>query len=377
MSEADAPLPDSRRVAREVSADYLVSCAEPICDPGNPKLLRGAGPADRRYIVWDSGIPALWRTRFTEYFQAYDVMPVFIEVKGGETAKQLSEASDLLRALSAAGFSSATDPLMIVGGGAVLDMAGFAASVCHGAPPVVRIPTTLLSCIDAAVGVKTAVNFGGRKNLLGTFTPPSLVLFDRDFFVSQCHDDWTSGYGEILKLGLGCDRQLFEMLEAGAESFATTRMTDDDGQRVLHRSIDIILRELRGNLFEKDLARVLDLGHTFSQPFETGTHPLRHGHAVAHDLLLSAKISVGRGLLTQADLDRVVTLSRRLDLPVLQDVVVDTSTIWDSLAERVQHRSDRQRVPLPVAIGLCHFFDDIRPREVDAALRWLCSEVTR
>jgi 3-dehydroquinate synthetase len=368
--------PPERAVAWKVPVNdavtYSIHVAEPLCDPTNLALMDSGRGSDRRLIAWDSNVPLVWRDAFRSYFAYHDVSVTFVTIDGGESCKNLGTAISLLSTFQRHELDRSREPLIVVGGGAVLDVVGFAASIYRWGVPTIRVPTTLLAYVDASVGIKNGVNFGPGKNLLGTFTPPSRVLLDCGFFSSLSEANWTSGFGEILKLGLGCDKIIFEMLEQGAGSFQRTRMQDDDGRALLHRSIDVMLQELSGNIYEHELSRNVDLGHTFSQAFEMGESAMSHGHAVAVDLLMSAAIAVGRGMMPQGDLDRLITLTRNLGLP-LAPRKPDARATWASLVERKQHRSERQRTPIPTEIGHCEFVDDLTSSDVETALNWVAA----
>jgi 3-dehydroquinate synthase len=146
--------------------------------------------------------------------------------------------------------------------------------------------------------------------------------------------------------------------------------------RLLLRSIDIMLDELRGNLFEDELARAMDLGHTFSQPLELGSGgaALHHGHAVAVDVNLSMRLAAGRGYVTEGDVAAVLALSR--DLGMTMTVLgLGAEAFWASLSERALHRGGRQRVPLPGPVGRCRFVDDLTRDEIARAVATFVRDV--
>ncbi|HEX6871818.1 MAG TPA: 2-epi-5-epi-valiolone synthase, partial [Micromonosporaceae bacterium] len=202
----------------------------------------------------------------------------------------------------------------------------------------------------------------------GTFTPPQIVLLDRSFLTTLPDREISSGLGEILKLGLGCDEVLFRQLEELTAQVAFRDRFQVQGQEVLSRSISVMIRELEPNIFEDDLHRAVDLGHTFSQVLELhdGAESLRHGEAVALDLQLSALIAHARGLLSARTLARLAALVDTFRLPS-RPPELDPELLWRSLLERTRHRGGSQRVPLPREYGSCVFVNDISAREVDRA----------
>jgi 3-dehydroquinate synthetase len=341
-------------VRAEQARSYEIRVAEPLLDIGNEALLAGGAVPGRRFVVLDDGIPPGWRFALERYFAAHGIVAHIMPVPGGESVKDVDSVLRVIAALDEFGLDRRNEPVIGIGGGAILDSAGLAASLYRRGVPFIRVPSTLLAFVDAAVGIKTAVNFGSRKNLIGSFEPPLAVLLDRALLRSLPAAEIASGLGEILKLGLGCDTELFERLEAGAGRFGAGAFTDRGDTELLFRAISVMLAQLEPNLFEDDLCRAVDLGHTFSQAFElqAGRQAARHGEAVALDLNLSAVIASRRGILAGPALTRLT----------------GPEELWQAVTDRTRHRAGRQRVPLPDAIGSCVFVDDLTISEVAASL---------
>jgi 3-dehydroquinate synthetase len=361
--------PASWTVAGHEPFDYDVRVSEPLLADDNRDLLIGGRVPGRRFVIVDDGLPVRCRRELSEYFAAHGIDTRVKVLHGGESCKTLDVVAELLTEMEEFGLERREEPVVVVGGGAVLDVGGFAASIYRRGVPFVRVPTTLLAYVDAAVGVKTGVNFAGRKNLVGAFAAPRVVLLERAFLLSLPEREISSGLGEVLKLGVGCHAALFETLEERAEQIGPDWLAGSEGAELLESSIEIMLRELEPNLLEGELRRAVDLGHTFSQAFEMqpGERALRHGEAVAIDLNLSATIAAERMLLGQDDVDRLTRLTRRLGLPSGAPPI-DPAELWDSLLDRKRHRGGRQCVPLPQGFGRCTFVDDLTRGEVEAAL---------
>jgi 3-dehydroquinate synthetase len=355
-------------VAAGSTVSYEVRVAESLLGDSEGGLLSCGELPGRRFLAIDSGVPEEWRGRIVSYFGTHGVECGLTVVQGGETCKSLEAITSLLSAFSGFGLCRRSEPVIAVGGGAVLDAVGFAASVFRRGVPFIRVPTTLLAYVDASIGVKTAINYEGVKNLVGSFAAPALVLLDRSFFASLGHREIVSGLGEILKVSLGCDAALFDALEELPSNVIEDRFTTL-GDGVLTRAIDAMLAQLEGNLLETNLQRPADLGHTFSQVYELSSagSGFRHGEAVALDLLLSSALALGRGLLDPEEYGRVRALMSRLGMQsVLPDA--DIGRLWESVQERTRHRDGRQRIPLPAGIGRCEFIDDLSTTELARAV---------
>jgi 3-dehydroquinate synthase len=200
-----------------------------------------------------------------------------------------------------------------IGGGAVLDVVGYAAATAHRGVRLLRIPTTVLAQDDSAVGVKNGVNAFGKKNFLGTFAPPFAVLNDFEFLSTLSDRDWRSGTSEAVKVALIRDAAFFEALEHDAAKLAAR-----DGaamERLIRRSAALHLAHVTtgGDPFELGSSRPLDFGHWAAHKLEQLTgHRLRHGEAVAIGIAVDTTYAHLKGFLPEQDWRRVLDLLRGL-----------------------------------------------------------------
>ena len=365
---------DLWRVPANAERTYDIRVAEPLLMDGNSSLIEGGHLPGRRFVVLDSGIPDTWQGRLRHYFTAKGVEARSMVVPGGGRGKSMETVTAILDELRRFGLARRNEPIIAIGGRAVLDTAGFAASVYRRGVPFVRVPSTLLGYVDAAVSVKTSVNFGGVKNLIGSISSPRLVLLEREFLASLSPRAFACGLGAVLRLGFGGDRELFDLLDAGADGFAASRLRDGAGLAVLRRSTETMLAALRHNIFERRPSAVLELGHTFSPVFEAadGNGAVRHGEAVALEVNLTAIIAARRGLLDRNSLRRLALLTERLGLPTTVPDIA-SHAFWAALL-RQQASASWPRVPLPRRIGECGFVEDLAPDELATALRELQSD---
>lgn len=175
----------------------------------------------------------------------------------------------------------------VIGGGAVIDMAGYAAAITHRGVRLVRIPTTVLAQNDAAVGVKNGINAYGKKNFLGTFAIPHAVLNDAAFLTTLPERDWRSGISEAVKVALIRDARFFHELESMATRLA--KRESDAMQRLIVRCAELHLNHIAtsGDPFETGSARPLDFGHWSAHKLEQlSDFRIRHGEAVAAGIAL-------------------------------------------------------------------------------------------
>ncbi len=225
--------------------------------------------------------------------------PVFsdarlIEIPQGDANKNLDCLAMVWEALQRGG-GTRHSLLVNLGGGMVCDLSGFAASTFKRGIRFVNIPTTLLAMVDASVGGKTGVNFGGLKNEIGTFSEPQAVVIDTKFLETLDRENLLSGYAEMLK------HSLLDTVEHWAEVLQYT--IHNLQFTTIQQSIAVKQRIVASDPHEKGLRKALNLGHTFGHAFESFSiqhptpntqhpTPILHGHAVAFGLICELYLSV-------------------------------------------------------------------------------------
>ncbi|MFI9175639.1 sedoheptulose 7-phosphate cyclase [Streptomyces lincolnensis] len=361
------------RVQSREPVGYDVHVVRGLLDPANPALARACG-ADgqtptRCLVVVDDKVHTLYGDRVRAYLDAWRVESFWKVLPGDEAAKELESAVEVTEAMTAMGLLRRTEKIVAIGGGVVLDVAGFAASLYRRGVPYVRVPTTLLGQIDAGIGVKTGVNHGTHKNRLGTYYAPETALMDPEFLATVEPRHIVNGLAEIIKMALVKDATLFGLLEAtvtgaGPQSLAAGGPVATE---VISRSIAGMLDELEPNLWEQVLERSVDYGHTFSPSLELRADPpLLHGEAVAVDMAICVALAHHRGLLSAEDADRALRLMHTAGLPLTHPVFT-TDLLEEALRDAVKHRDGLQRMPLTDGIGRVRFVNDLTRDELDRA----------
>ena len=360
------------RVSEIRRIDYdLVSVAD-VFDPAEGALLSmGRAYGSRRFVVIDECVYHHHGARLRACFAECGIDAHIVVFPGGEASKTMDAWLDVLRELDTFPIHRRDEPIVAIGGGVLTDVVGFAASSYRRGIPHIKVPTTLMGYIDASVGIKAGINFNGHKNRIGSFEPPRRVLLDRSLLRTLPRRHLCNGVCEIVKLAVIKDAELFDLLEQFGAAGLETAFQGACGGEILDRAIFDMLEELAPNLYEDDLARKADFGHTFSYGLETRhAGRLLHGEAVLLDILASTVIAQQRGLLIRADANRILALIERLAMaPAIE--LLDAELMWKSLLDRTLHRNGLQRVPLPVAIGECQFVDDIAFAEIEVSIRIL------
>ncbi len=287
-----------------------------------------------------------------------------ITFPSGEEHKNMESYQHIVRELDAFPIHRRDEPIIMIGGGVLTDLAAFVASTYRRSVPHLKIPTTLMGYIDASVGIKNGINFNGYKNRIGSFEPPIRVLLDKSFLKTLPRRHILNGVSEIIKLAVIKDAGLFRLLEKHGPNSVHAQFQDEKAGEILDRAITGMLEELESNLFEEDLARKVDFGHTFSYGLEINHEAhLLHGEAVLLDIIFSTMIAKQRCLLSESDAERIFNLIEDLGIdPKIS--LLDPATLWESLEERTYHRNGFQRVPLPNGLGKCVFVNDITQREI-------------
>jgi 3-dehydroquinate synthase len=369
--------------------DYPVYFTEGIFDRGNPvfeQALCRREPAKRhRFAVFmDANVASCWPAlphEIAAYAQAHaDTMQLVAPpevVPAGEQAK--NDAGVLTRLQQRLGELAIDRHSYVVGvgGGALLDMVGFAAATTHRGVRHIRIPTTVLAQNDSGVGVKNGINAFGKKNFLGSFAPPHAVLNDLGFLRTLHPRDRISGVAEAVKVALIRDPAFFDWLEANAE--ALRECVPAAAGRMIRRCAELHMRQIAhgGDPFESGSGRPLDFGHWSAHKLEALTaHELRHGEAVAIGVALDTRYSVQCGMLGEGGDERVHRVLKRLGFhlwhPAMESRGEDGRLLLlDGIEEFREHLGGELTVTLLRAIGQGEEVNRLDPSQIIQSLAWL------
>ncbi len=367
----------TRRVTYQHTIEYEVTNTSNLFHPQNWALLSAGRVEDaRRFVVVDSNVEKHYSAAIREYFAHHHVDAKIVTFPGGEENKTIDYYQSIVHELDSFSIHRRDEPIIAIGGGVLTDVVGFVASSYRRGVPHIKVPTTLMGYVDASIGIKTGINFNGNKNRLGAFHAPQMVLLDKSFLKTLPRRHILNGVCEIIKLAIIKDADLFHLLEAHGSQSVDTHFQDEQGGIILDRAIAGMLDELQPNLFEEDLARKVDFGHTFSYGLETRHEAhLFHGEAVLLDILVSTMIARARDLLSEEETSRIFHLTDVLGFE-LDASILDPCLLQQSLTERTYHRNGLQRVPMPHGIGGCTFLNDINADEIESAVKNLEDRIT-
>ncbi|MHC2991501.1 3-dehydroquinate synthase [Pontibacter sp. HJ8] len=366
--------------AIQVQFTYGVHFTEGLFRLENRTLLHvlqqdgSTGPRKVLFVI-DSGVaeahPQLVRdiaAYAAHYPEAIRSVAEPVIVPGGEEAKNNPALlNQLVEAVHTFGVCRHSY-LIAIGGGAVLDLAGFAAAIAHRGIRHVRIPTTVLAQNDSGVGVKNGINSFNKKNFLGTFAPPFAVINDSHFLLTLQDRDWRSGISEAVKVALIKDAAFYTSLKQNAGKLAARDMVAMQDQ--IFRCAEMHMEHIGGrDPFETGSSRPLDFGHWAAHKLEQITnYELRHGEAVAIGIALDVTYSALTGMLNQAERDDVLSLLQDLGfalyIPALSATEPDGELqILRGLTEFREHLGGELTIMLLDRIG-----NGVEVHQIDHAL---------
>lgn len=371
-----SPIPQNR-IDQELHLTfrYAVHFTESVFSPSNA-ILRDiiAARADdkpaRTIFVVDSGV-ASCHPKLSADIEAYclnhrDTMtlaaPVCV-VAGGEDAKNDERhLAAILETINQAGICRHSY-VVAIGGGAVLDVAGYAAAIAHRGVRLIRIPTTVLAQDDSGLGVKNGINFFGKKNYLGTFATAVAVINDIHFLTTLPDRDWFCGLTEAIKVAVIKDGQFFHRIESSASALVNRDLAAM--QPIIRRCAELHLNHIAsgGDPFELGSSRPLDFGHWAAHKLEfLSNYRIRHGEAVGIGIALDSTYSWLSGLLAETDWRRIIDLLLTLRLPIYVPELGAHDAVLRGLTEFREHLGGQLTISLLNGIG-----DPLDVHEIDTA----------
>lgn len=364
-------IPAAGAGADEIRPAFSVDFSYPICftsrvfAPENRTLIdilkpSGDAPArvffivDRGVTEADSGLDGA----IGDYCRAHNLhwCGSLLELPGGEAAKT-QENINLMHRLMLDRQLDRQSYVIAIGGGGVLDAAGYAAATFHRGIRMIRMPTTVLAQNDAGIGVKNGINSDGIKNLLGCFTVPYAVINDRQLLTTLPKRDFRAGFAEAVKVALIRDARFFNWIDANAERL--DRRDEQAAQYLIKRCAELHLNQIchGGDPFETGSARPLDYGHWSAHKLETlSHHQLSHGEAVAIGMALDTLYAVEAGLLATEKAERIIRLLQQLGFELwhpalLYETAAAGNALLAGLEEFRQHLGGRLCITLLTDIG--------------------------
>lgn len=318
------------------------------------------------------------------YFKKYSHLPTLVEtpitIPGGEITKNTTDFINQIYELIEKHKICRHSYIVALGGGAMLDMIGYAASTAHRGVKLIRIPTTVLAQNDSGIGVKNAINFFEKKNFLGCFNTPYAVINDFNFLTTLDKRDWLSGIAEAIKVALIKDKDFFDFIEKNATSLRTP-YNMEPMKELIYRCAELHLNHIgkSGDPFERGSSRPLDFGHWSAHKLERLTnYNLRHGEAVAIGIALDTTYSYLTGLLSKNHWHRILNTITAVGFQIFTPELSQYSqnldsnkSIFKGLAEFQEHLGGTLTIMLLEEIGKGIEVNEVEIKQYKASIEIL------
>jgi 3-dehydroquinate synthase len=314
-------------------------------------------PVQTPIIITDTGVAGCWG----EHFPPAEV----ITIETGEKIKSLDTVIYIYQRLLDIE-ADRSSFIVGIGGGIVCDITGFVASTYMRGLRFGFVSTTLLSQVDASVGGKNGVNFGGYKNIVGVFNQPEFVICDTNLLTSLPREELLSGFAEIIKHAAIADRDLFSYLEGNhAQAMA---LDPEVIEKLVCDSVAIKSSIVNRDEKEKGERRKLNFGHTFGHAIEK-IAGIRHGEAVSIGMVLASEFGVQRRRLAAEDAARIAELLKKFGLPVRLHVGLrlDGQKVLEAIRRDKKREGSRIFFVLLSEIGRAHV-EKIAIEELEAVV---------
>ncbi|KAK5056825.1 hypothetical protein LTR84_012357 [Exophiala bonariae] len=357
--------------------NYGFTFIDGVFDTPNGQLAECYKKWGRCLAVMDHNIFSVYGEKVQKYFDHYDIDLDVHKTMIGEKAKSIDTFLSIVDSMNKFGIYR-KEPVLVIGGGLVTDVAGFACAAYRRNTNFIRVPTTVIGLIDASVSIKVAVNYGNYKNRLGAYHAPMQTFLDFTFLRTLPEAQIRNGFAELIKISTCAHLPTFELLDKYCEQLITTGFGRCDGaaQEVrdaadtINRSgIHEMLKLETPNLHELGLDRVIAYGHTWSPLHELVPEvPLRHGHAISIDMAYSATLANMRGLLSNEEHKRLLNLFSRAGLS-MDHHQFDEQILEKATQAILRTRDGKLRAAVPSPLGQCVFLNDVAMEEMFAALK--------
>ena len=231
-----------------------------------------------------------------------------VNIPNGDQHKNISTLQEIWNQFFELGLDR-NSLVLNLGGGVVTDIGGFAASTYKRGVRFIHIPTSLLGMVDAAIGGKNGINYQKAKNQIGTIIPPAFTWIHTAFLKTLPHDEWLSGYAEMLKHGLIADDNYWKALVAFDLNVGHHQFDD-----LIRESITIKSKIVAQDPYEKGLRKVLNFGHTLGHAIEsymnyTSKQAFSHGKSVAIGMVLASYLST---IYTKFDIGKAQSIKKEI-----------------------------------------------------------------
>ena len=269
-------------------------------------------------------------------------------LKPGEFTKSYRELNKLYSFLLSNNYGR--DTLIIaIGGGVTGDLTGYAAATFMRGVQLIHVPTTLLAAVDSSIGGKTGINFENKKNMVGAFYQPELVVIDTDFLITLPKREIISGMGEIIKYAYLSDNVFYNYLITEMENLL--EQGNKNFQKIIYQSVLIKASVVSQDEKELGIRKILNFGHTFGHAFESGLKfKIKHGEAVIAGIISALFLSHQMRFISDKQLNSYLSLPLKIKIP-LKLSMLDISEAYSIMMHDKKNRDGKIKFVLLSNIG--------------------------
>jgi 3-dehydroquinate synthase len=345
-----------------------IKIARDVLNPSNDLLYNVYKPLGRCVAVVDDKVDAAYGKELDAYFAAHGIKFTKLVFSGNEADKDIRDVERILVALKEIGLAR-NEPLLVVGGGVIADIAGFATSMYSRNTPYVMLCTSIVAGIDAGPSPRVCCNGFDYKNLYGAYHPPVLTITDRGFWQSL-HPGWLRhGVAEIIKMAVMKDLSLFQLMEKWGPKclqtkFGTEVESIDDPEfqdvcdLIVGKAMEGYVRSEYGNLWETHQARPHAYGHTWCPGYELKSGML-HGQAVGTCMGYGAYLAYVNGFIPKDEMHRILKVISDCELSLWHPIMEDKAAIWKSNLAIIEKRGGNLAAPVPKPLGESGYINEL------------------
>jgi 3-dehydroquinate synthase len=350
-----------------------IKIARDVLETSNDLLYNVYKPLGRCVAVVDDKVDAAYGKKLDAYFAAHGIKFTKLVFSGNEADKDIRDVERILVALKEIGLAR-NEPLLVVGGGVIADIAGFATSMYSRNTPYVMLCTSIVAGIDAGPSPRVCCNGFDYKNLYGSYHPPVLTITDRGFWKSL-HPGWLRhGVAEIIKMAVMKDLSLFKLMEKWGPKclqtkFGTEGESIDDSEfqdvcdLIVGKAMEGYVRSEYGNLWETHQARPHAYGHTWCPGYELKSGML-HGQAVGTCMGYGAYLAYVKGFIPKDEMHRILKVISDCELALWHPIMEDKAAIWKSNLAIIEKRGGNLAAPVPKPLGESGYVNELTEEEL-------------
>ncbi|CAO1638220.1 unnamed protein product [Sympodiomycopsis kandeliae] len=358
---------------------YSYSFVDDIFDANKDDLASQYQKWGRVLCVLDDTVHSIYGSAIESYFGTYKIPVTFHVFKGGELNKNMDTFEGMVDAFDQFGLIR-KEPVLVVGGGLASDVCGYACASYRRSTNWIRVGTTLIALIDAAISIKVGINHGKLKNRLGAYHAPAHTFLDFNFLKTLPEGQIRNGFAEIVKISHVAHKPTWDLLVKYGPDLVTSGFGRKESNKayaaelkeaadtICRSAIKVMLDLESPNLHEIGLDRVIASGHAVSPTLELAPFPpLRHGHAITVDMAWSVTLAHSRGYVSDAERDEFFDTVTGVGLTIDHELF-DDKLMMTGVAAILKTRDGLLRLAVPKPLGTCHFINDYTDEELKKSL---------